>query len=127
MQNHDYRLEQSSVSSRSNMSDVIRAVIHDILEGPYSENNTISGEKKAARKDNFEKLKNGYSTCMDENSIKQAGVAPLRELLDELEVHYPVTARDSSSTDSNDELTSVLAWLSKNSVSVLVSLKLVAF
>jgi endothelin-converting enzyme len=119
-QTHDYRPEQSSVSSRSAMMDVTRTILQSILEGSYNDSSTISGANSTARKANFEKLKTAHSTCMDEESIKQAGTAPLRELLNELDVYYPATTSNSSSPSSKDELTNALIWLSKNSVAVLV-------
>jgi hypothetical protein len=120
-QTHDYRPEQTSVSVRSAMSDLVRNIIQEILEGSYSDNFTLSGTNKTIRKENFEKMKTAYSTCMDEESIKKAGTAPLRGLLDEFDTHYPITASNLSINTSKDELSNVLVWLSKNSVSVLVS------
>jgi endothelin-converting enzyme len=120
-QTHDYRPEQTTVSPRSAMNDASRKIIQEILEGSYIDNSTAIGSNKAARRENFEKLKTAYSSCMDEESIKQAGTTPLRNLLDELDAYYPVIASNLSTISSKEELTNVLVWLSKNSVPVLVS------
>jgi len=58
--------ELAAVSIGSIMSDVNRNVLHSILEGGYSNNETLSGETKAIDRENFDKMKLAYSTCMDQ-------------------------------------------------------------
>ena len=111
-----------AVSTRSILSDVTLAVVKDIVEGPYKERADLSGVNKTLHRSNFDKMKSAYSACMDEGAIKQAGVAPLVAMLEELEALYPAAAPQSSSANSTrEELTNAVSWLHKNSASSLVS------
>lgn len=94
------------------------AAIRSILEGAYNDNVTTALDKNM-RKENYDKMKTAYDTCMDEEVIKKAGTTPLRLLLAELEAIYPLSTPINSSI--SEGLTDALIWLSKNSISTLVS------
>ncbi|KAF2420974.1 endothelin-converting enzyme [Tothia fuscella] len=116
---HDFRSDQASVSTGSIMSDENRNVIRSIVEGPYPDANTsFTGDNKVIDKENFQKMKTVFQTCMDTAAIDSYGVAPVQRILDEFEQHYPLTA---PKTPNPDELTRAVIWLAKNSVSALVS------
>jgi predicted metalloendopeptidase len=84
-----------------------------ILEGPYDEKASaaLTAEQKTLNKANFKKLKDAYTSCMNESAIKAAGVAPMQKLLSEFEQQFP--AGGSKKADNKDELTNVLIWLAR--------------
>lgn len=101
------------------MGDVNKDLLHSILEGEYPEaNSTFTGEARSIDKENFAKMKTAYNTCKNVDAINSYGVAPVQKLLDELEQYYKATGPKPT---SNEELTNVIIWLAKNSVSALVS------
>jgi endothelin-converting enzyme len=116
---HTYRPEQSRLSVSSVMSDTISDLLHAIMEGPYAENTTFAGQSRELDKQNFKKMQTAYRTCMNEDTIKSYGVAPLRNILEELEKVYPVKVPAAQGVD--DELTNTLIWLAKRGISALVS------
>jgi endothelin-converting enzyme len=63
---------------------------------------------------NFEKLKDAYDACMDEETVKQAGIKPLMTILHQV-------AEMSKSGDSN-ALSDTVLFLYKLGVTALISL-----
>ncbi|KAF2431475.1 peptidase family M13 [Tothia fuscella] len=121
-QSHDYRPEQTFVGTRSIMSDTVRAVVRDVLEGPFNDNFTGSATNRTSRKANYDKMKAVYASCMDEDSIKKVGATSLRDVLNELETRYPRKSPSNVTSQSvaKAELTNVLLWLAQNSVTTLI-------
>jgi len=102
------------------MSDTIRNTLHAILDGPYADNSTFEGANRTSDKQNFDKMKAIYNTCMNEDAIKEYGVEPVAKILEEFETIYP--AKGENPTAANRaELTKALVWLAKNSVEGLIS------
>ncbi|KAF2670943.1 zincin [Microthyrium microscopicum] len=117
---HDYRADQASISIGSIMSDTNRNILHSILTNPYPVNSSLSGDKLKYDKANFDKMKAAYDTCMNEDKIKEYGVAPLVKILNEFDKVYPVKGPNPTK-DNKEELTNALIWLANNDVSGLVS------
>jgi len=69
--------------------------------------------------ENFEKLKAAYDACLDEDTIKKAGLAPLAELLDAINHIYP--SAYFRSRGSSDSLSEAVIYLAKLGVTALVS------
>jgi endothelin-converting enzyme len=101
------------------MSDVSKDLLHEILEGQYVGNASLSTANITIEKQNFGKMKSAYTACKNEDAIKAYGVKPVRDLLDELEQHYPATGPEPAS--DSEGLTNALVWLAKNSVNAIVS------
>jgi endothelin-converting enzyme len=116
---HNYRADQASLSVTTNMSDVNQALLHSILEGPYSENPDYVGTNKTFDLANFNKMKTTYNTCKNEDAIKTYGIKPVLSFVEELQTVYPLKA--PATVSSKDELTKTMIWLFKKNVAVLVS------
>ena len=101
------------------MSDVSKDLLHEILEGSYVGNSSLSAANITIEKENFGKMKSMYNACKNEDAIKAYGVKPLRDLLDEFEQYYPATGPEPSA--DSEGLTKALIWLGKNSVNAIVS------
>jgi endothelin-converting enzyme len=77
---------------------------------------------------NFDKLKDAYDACMDESTIKKAGIKPLTEILHQVADIFPATnpaigKRTALTTDKdNEDIATTILFLSKLGVSALVSL-----
>ncbi|KAF2667112.1 endothelin-converting enzyme [Microthyrium microscopicum] len=119
--NHQYRPEQSSLSVSSVLSDSNRDMLHAILEGQYPANSTFTGQDQTLDKANFDKMKTAYNTCMAEDKIKEYGLNPLQDLLDDFEEVFPMKAERDREGSYKDELTAVATWLQKNQVAGLLS------
>jgi endothelin-converting enzyme len=106
------------------MAENNEILMKSILEGPYDDKTTASltAEQKTIDKANFNKLKSAYKSCMDEDGMKKAGVAPLKKLLEEFEKQFP--GEGSKKVNNKDELTSILIWLAERKFSELVSVTL---
>jgi endothelin-converting enzyme len=75
---------------------------------------------------NFDKLKDAYDACMDESTIKKAGVKPLVEILHQIADIFPVTnptvgKRTALTTDKgNEDIATTILYLAKLGVPALV-------
>lgn len=69
--------------------------------------------------ENFDKLKAAYDACIDEETIKNLGVKPLLDVLNEISKIYPT----SGSTQADDDLalSETILYLAKAGVTALVS------
>ncbi|KAH8899562.1 zincin [Thozetella sp. PMI_491] len=91
---HDLRPDQSSVGGFSIMSDDANAVIRHILEGSYpsdSNHSPFSPLNLAVALENtdqvnFNTLKRAYNACMAVDHLKEVGIKPLRDQLNEVPV-----------------------------------------
>ncbi|KAF2714497.1 zincin [Pleomassaria siparia CBS 279.74] len=113
---HDYRDDQSSVGTLSVMSDVNTAIMRAILESPYSDNSTFTGDDLEADKEIFDKMIAAYDSCMDTDTIDALGAKPLQDLFAKYE-------EESSDFDlkTTDGLTNALIWLLKYGGSGIIS------
>jgi len=75
---------------------------------------------------NFDKLRDAYNACMDEATIKKAGIKPLMELVHEVADMFPVSesssqGRNSITVADKKELSNVLILLAKWGVMPIVA------
>lgn len=110
---HKYRPDQSSVNSFSVLADENNAILRSILESSYPKNSSYSGANETANRKNFAKMKTAFNACMDEDSIKKAGIEPLKDLLDNMPGAEALFGHSGSMTDT-------LVWLSRHGVEALV-------
>jgi endothelin-converting enzyme len=76
---------------------------------------------------NFDKLKAAYDACMDEGTIKKAGIKPLLEVIHQVAELFPVTEsafhkRTLLNGKSKEDIPDLLLYLNKLGLSPLVSL-----
>jgi endothelin-converting enzyme len=73
---------------------------------------------------NFKKLKNAYDACMDEDTIKREGVAPLMEILDEITGIFPTKRvafqRNLLKSKDTDQVADAILYLAKLGVPALI-------
>ncbi|CAK7263683.1 hypothetical protein SEPCBS119000_000607 [Sporothrix epigloea] len=89
---HDLRADQGYTDTLNLMSDRATSTIRNIVEGEYpgaSDHSTFSPSQLATSvastdRQNFDKLKAAYNTCMDVDAITKVGIKPVLKLLDEL-------------------------------------------
>ena len=98
------------------MADVNTAIMRTILESPYSENSTYTGDDLKADKEIFAKMIAGYESCTNTATIDAAGAKPLQDLLAEYEKKC-----NSFDLKSTDGLTDALIWLLRHGGSGIVS------
>ncbi|KAF4545502.1 Endothelin-converting enzyme protein [Lasiodiplodia theobromae] len=110
---HTYRPDQSGVNTFSVLNDENTEILRTLLENPYPDNSSYSGANETAHRENFEKMQAAFNVCMDQDTIKKAGVKPLQTLLNELP--------SSQQYGSDDSITNTLIWLQKYGVDALVS------
>jgi endothelin-converting enzyme len=70
--------------------------------------------------ENFDKLKDAYNACMDEDMIKEVGVAPLLDLLNKTKSTF--SAEKASASSSNSGLSTTILYLEHLGIAGLVSL-----
>ncbi|EXJ92195.1 hypothetical protein A1O3_00745 [Capronia epimyces CBS 606.96] len=124
---HDLRPDQGDAFTGTIMAESSELLLRHILEAPYPDSSTHSYFSPAqldpasgsVDKDNFDKLKAAYDACLDEDTIREIGVAPLVEILDEISSRFSV-ARHPHSAD-NEDLSETVLYLAKLGVSALVS------
>lgn len=107
----------------SAMDETNENIMRNILDGDFVKETPWPHSDRAIARENFDKMKTSYASCMDEQAIKKAGVAPLRVLLDEFESLYPVKlgASGTGSRPSNQELTDLLIWLAQRTTPTLIN------
>jgi endothelin-converting enzyme len=76
---------------------------------------------------NFNKLKAAYDACMDEDTIKKAGIKPLLDVIHQISAIFPVTEsvfhrRTPLIGNDKDDIPDVLVFLNKLGLSPLISL-----
>lgn len=74
---------------------------------------------------NFEKLKDAYDACMDEDTIKRDGVAPLMKILDEIAGLFPTPQvaflRSAFTSKDTNKMADTILYLAKLGIPALIS------
>lgn len=89
-------------------------LLNKILEGEYAENPVLSMAEKIADAQNFEKLKSAYQSCKDDAAVKNSGVTPLVDMLQDFRRNW------IKYNANKDRITTGLSWVVQNSVSALI-------
>lgn len=101
------------------------AILRHVLEGEYSESSSHSSFSPAALqgrssnidKENFLKLRDGYTACMNEELIAKRGLDPLLKFVKQLKEVYPLAEASEAKekpkkpVDSTVDLTDAIAYL----------------
>ncbi|KAI9166288.1 endothelin-converting enzyme [Paramyrothecium foliicola] len=98
---HDLRPDQGDAFTGTIMVENSQLLLRHILEAPYSGLSMAGVDRE-----NFDKLKSAYDACLDETAIKESGLAPLKQILDELRQSW---AEGSAGADSVRDATLFLA------------------
>lgn len=84
---------KSRYGSFDQLAENNRKVLRDILESPYEQTPSVpnSGTEKAVDIENWERLKNIYTTCRNESHINGRGIGPVRDLVTKVRSGFPVS------------------------------------
>ncbi|TVY59100.1 Endothelin-converting enzyme, partial [Lachnellula suecica] len=121
---HDLRPDQGDAFTGTIMSENSQMLLRHILEAPYPDESKHSSFSPAqlhatlssVDEQNFDKLRDAYNACMDEDTVKKVGLKPLKELLKQIADMFPAEGADSKA------LPLVLTLLTKLGVSPIVSI-----
>lgn len=120
-QRHDLRPDQSDIFTGTMMAEASNKILRHILE-----QNSSASTLSAADQDNFNKLKDDYDACMNEEELQEIGLKPLQDLVGHVKMHFPsaidLTGRNPFPTlksepryqvnpDGTDQLTDTLLFL----------------
>ncbi|KAI1344016.1 endothelin-converting enzyme 1 [Xylariaceae sp. FL0016] len=127
---YDIPSDSSSYSTSTLMSDNGKTALRHILESPYpnaSQHSSFSPMNlvriaASTDEDNFLTMQEAYNACMDESTIKEVGVEPLRNLISKISKSFPVAEgsyRDDEPLSPQDyaSLTNTTVMLEKMQVS----------
>ncbi|KAL0077838.1 hypothetical protein J3Q64DRAFT_1747688 [Phycomyces blakesleeanus] len=138
MKNNPIPEGQSSKSYFESLSKNNKEVLHSILTQDFEEfyNNTHNGKQdselpdpeKLIDKQNFEKVKTFFDSCMNEVAIDGRSTEPVYPILRQIRDGYPADVVNpkgnskSSALVDTSRLTNILALLSKHSIGALFEL-----
>lgn len=124
---HDLRPDQGDMFTGTLMVEDSQTILRHILEGDASK---ISSEDRP----NFEKLKADYDACMDEKTIKDEGLEPLKQLTEHIKTLFASSkgawkasparsyhAQQAIVSTSTAKLTDALLYMMKLEIDALVS------
>ncbi|RMZ85142.1 hypothetical protein DV738_g36, partial [Chaetothyriales sp. CBS 135597] len=123
---HDLRDDQSDAFTGTIMSETSQTLLRHILEAPYPKDSAHSDFSPAKlRRDldksvdeaNFDKLKDAYDACLDEDTTQALGIEPLLSELRVVEKLYGTPVKDKLTP-----LPGVLRYFNEAGRAILVSL-----
>lgn len=102
---HDLRADQRQLGELSLMDERSSKALRNLLESEYDSESAHSTFSPAALefltanidKQNFKKLKDAYTACMDETAIAKRGVEPLLDIIKQLKTIYSHSPIDNLS------------------------------
>jgi endothelin-converting enzyme len=126
-QHHDLRPDQGDMFTGTLMVEDSQTILRHILEGDASEIASVD-------RPNFEKLKADYDACMDEKTIQDKGVEPLKELTEHVKELFtaseeawkasPVRSyhvQQGHADASTTKLTDALLYMNKFEITAMLS------
>jgi endothelin-converting enzyme len=87
---HDLRPDQGDIFTGTLMVERSQMLLRHILESDSSKAHFLDVFESSVDKDNFNKLKDSYDSCMNEDIIKQYGAKPLRSVVMKIEDVFPI-------------------------------------
>ncbi|RVX75992.1 hypothetical protein B0A52_00349 [Exophiala mesophila] len=122
---HDLRPDQGDAFTGTIMSETSQTLLRHILESSYpgsSKHSTFSPANLAkctasVDEQNFIKLQAAYNACLNEDIIKDIGVAPLASILNNILASYPL----AQSEDDHEQLSNTILYLAELGVTSLVA------
>jgi endothelin-converting enzyme len=128
---HDLRPDQGDAFTGTIMSENSQMLLRHILEAPYPKDSQhsyfspmqLSVEHKSEDEKNFDKMKAVYDACMDEETIKKVGTAPLLVILRSIIRLFPAPKGDELITTEHEaDLRDTVLSLTENGISALVAI-----
>ncbi|KAI8165535.1 Endothelin-converting enzyme 1 [Colletotrichum sp. SAR 10_70] len=110
---HDLRSDQGDAFTGTIMSENSELLLRHILEAPYPKDSKHSSfspmrlfsSDKDADEENFDKMKAVYDACINEDKIKEVGLEPLTQILDQIKQAYPLAnAKDDEPKPTKDAI-----------------------
>ena len=82
------------------MAERSQRILRHLLEAPYEADHEMA-TSTAADRDNFDKLRDLYEACMDEDRLKRTGSAPLLKILRRVESLYPMNRSRAAAQENS--------------------------
>lgn len=129
---HDLRSDQGSAFTGTIMAENSQQILRHLLESPYPIEHKRVETDSLAKHEIFDKLHDGYESCINEDKIKQLGSAPLLNILRNIEKLFPArrphdgldsfqnSKQKDLSPHRNRKLPRTMAYLNSIGVSALV-------
>ncbi|KAK1834048.1 hypothetical protein QBC39DRAFT_278180 [Podospora conica] len=117
---HELRPDQGDAFTGTIMAENSQLLLRHILEAPYPKSSKhsffspmqLGAASHSDDEDNFDKMASAYKACLDEETIKKIGVAPLKDIISKIK---------STSAQSENALSDTILLLSRYGVSGFVS------
>jgi endothelin-converting enzyme len=95
----------------------------NILKHSYFSPARLSIQTKSEDEENFLKMKSAYDACLDEETIKKLGTAPLLKVVEQIREIFPVDESSKSWTqeERSNAITKTVLYLTNNGISALLS------
>lgn len=135
-ENNDLRDDQGGAFTGTQMAENSQRILRHILETAFSDSHPQVDPETSAEGAIFQKLKDGYNACMDEDRLKEIGSKPLLNILLKIEDLFPATrphhesrffpkpldqSQKSLKYDVENQLSTTVAYLISVGVTSLVS------
>jgi Peptidase family M13 len=85
-QRHDLRPDQGDMFTGTIMAENAKTILRHILE-----QSSLISLSSPADQDNFQKLKDDYDSCMDEQALQKLGIKPLQGIVNQIKTSFPAT------------------------------------
>lgn len=132
---NDLRADQSTAFTGTVMAENSQIALRHILETSFDNSHPAVDPDKSAESRVFQKLKNAYSACLDEERLREKGPEPLLEVLQKIETLFPAQRPHGSGAfplmlhqaqkglkyDGENQLSTTVAYLITIGVESLVS------
>ena len=133
---HDLRADQDSSFTGTLMEEKSQTVLRHVLETPFSDSHPRVDPSSSPEASIFNKLKDAYDACMDEERLRGLGAEPLLDILRKVEKLFPAARPHSTSEpfpklphqaqkgliyEGENQLATTVAYLVSVGVDALVS------
>ena len=133
---HDLRADQDSSFTGTFMEEKSQTILRHVLETPFSDSHPRVDPRSSPEASIFNKLKDAYDACMDEERLRVLGSKPLLDVLRKIEKLFPAARPHSPSEpfpklphqaqkglvyEGENQLATTVAYLASIGVDALVS------
>ncbi|KAK4235214.1 hypothetical protein C8A03DRAFT_18009 [Achaetomium macrosporum] len=124
---HDLRPDQGDAFTGTIMAENSQMLLRHILEAPYPNAShhsyfspmQLNPTGHSTDEANFNKLSAAYHACLDEDTIKQIGLVPLTDIIDQVKKSFRLAG--TSARRSTNATSETILLLAKYGVSALVA------
>lgn len=93
---HDLRADQDSSFTGTLMQENSQTILRHVLETPFSDSHPRIDPNSSPEASIFNKLKDAYDACMEEDKLKGLGAEPLLNVLHKIEKLFPAAKPHAS-------------------------------